>query len=174
MTGYFAKISMMKIAIMSDSHGMIDRVEQSFANIKKAGIKNVLHAGDFLEEGVVEIFAGFPELNFFIAIGNNDVNEERLAELKKLSNLKIEEVVFCKFGKYEIAISHYDGIAESKSREISQKVDIFIHGHTHRPQVVRRGKSTMLNPGALCEDGRYVVLDLETMKGKKRFFSEAY
>ena len=161
---------MMKIAIMSDSHGMIDRVEQSFANIQKAGIKNVLHAGDFLEEGVVEIFAGFPALNFFIAIGNNDVSTERLEKLKKLPNVKIAEVVFVKFGKYEIAISHYDGIAESKSREISHFVDIFIHGHTHRPAVVRRGKSTMLNPGALCEDGRYVVLDLETMKGKRVLF----
>ena len=164
----------MKIAIMSDSHGSLDRLEQSFANIKKAGIKSVLHAGDFLEEGVVEIFAEFPELQFFIAIGNNDINEERLGNLKKLPNVKIDETVFCKFGKHKIAISHYDGIAESKSREISQKVDIFIHGHTHRPAVVRREKSIMLNPGALCEDGRYVVLNLETMKGIQRFFNEIY
>ena len=164
----------MKIAIMSDSHGMIDRLEQSFANIEKAEIKNVLHAGDFLEEGSVEAFAGFPNLNFFIAIGNNDVNKERLLELSKLPNVEIKEIIFHKFGKYEISISHYDGIAEAKSREISKQVDIFIHGHTHRPAVVRREKSTMINPGALCEDGRYVVLDLETMKGKKWFFNEVY
>ena len=173
----------MKIAIMSDSHGALDRLEQAFTNIQKAGIKNVLHAGDFLEEGVVEIFAGFPELNFFIAIGNNDVNQERLEKLKKLHNVKINEVVFAKFGKYKIAISHYDGVAEAKSREIlaltpalsprereQKEVDIFIHGHTHRPALVRRGKSVMLNPGALCDDGYYLVLDLETMKGRRIFF----
>ncbi len=200
----------MKIAIMSDSHGALDRLEQAFTNIQKAGIKNVLHAGDFLEEGVVEIFAGFPDLNFFIAIGNNDVNQERLAELQKLPNVKIDEVVFAEFGKYKIAISHYDGVAEEKSRDSmtsceeradeginpavdeapkflrgisaltpalspgereQKEVDIFIHGHTHRPALVRRGKSVMLNPGALCDDGYYLVLDLETMKGRRVFFS---
>ena len=172
----------MKIAIMSDSHGALDRLEQSFANIQKAGIKNVLHAGDFLEEGVVEIFAGFPDLNFFIAIGNNDVNQERLAELQKLPNVKIDEVVFAEFGKYKIAISHYDGVAEGKYQPPNlppcgrkkgkrENIDIFIHGHTHRPALVRRGKSVMLNPGALCDDGYYLVLDLETMKGRRVFFS---
>lgn len=161
----------MKIAIISDSHGSIDRLKSVFINTSKEGIKNILHAGDFLEEGVVKIFAGFSELNFFIAIGNNDVNKERLEKLKRLSNVEIAEVVFCQLGKYNIAISHYDGVAEVKSREISQKVDIFIHGHTHRPTVVRRGKSTMLNPGALCEDGKCVILDLETMKGKRVFYS---
>ena len=174
----------MKIAIISDSHGAIDRLEQVFSNCQQAGIKHILHAGDFLVDGVVEIFAGFPKLNFFIAIGNNDVNQELLAELKKLDNIQLAEVVFAKFGKYQIAISHYDGIAEkyftqkdltptlsSKERELKENIDIFIHGHTHRPTVVRRGKSTMLNPGALCEDGHYVVLDLETMKGQRMFFS---
>ena len=159
---------------MSDSHGALDRLEQAFSNIQKAGIKNILHAGDFLEEGVVEIFAGFPELNFFIARGNNDVNEERLVKLKKLPNVKIAEVVFAKFWKYNIAISHYDGVAEKKSREISQKVDIFVHGHTHRPAVVRRGESIMLNPGALCDDGFYLVLDLKNLRGKRVLFSKEY
>ncbi len=162
----------MKIAIISDSHGATDYLEKSFQNISQAGIKNVLHAGDFLVDGVVEIFAGFPELNFFIAIGNNDVNLEQLSEFEKLPNVKIAEVVFCQFGKHKIATSHYDGVAEAKSREKKEKVDIFIHGHTHRPQVIRRGESNMLNPGALCEDGRYVILDLATMKGQRVFFSD--
>jgi putative phosphoesterase len=168
----------MKIAIMSDSHGSLDRLEQSFANISRAGIKNVLHAGDFLVDGVAEIFAGFPELQFFISVGNNDVNSDLLLAMRKLPNVKIDEVVFCEFKKNIIGISHYDGVAESKSHlsaslEINyKKVDIFIHGHTHRPTVVRREKSTMLNPGALCEDGRYLILDLKTMKGQRVFFSD--
>ena len=171
----------MKIAIISDSHGTIDRLEQVFSNCQQAGIKHILHAGDFLVDGVVEIFAGFPELNFFVAIGNNDVNQKLLAELKNLENVQLAEVVFAKFGKYQIAISHYDGVAESKykppnplvrgNEKEENNIDIFVHGHTHRPAVIRRGKSTMLNPGALCEDGYYVVLDLETMKGRRVFFT---
>jgi putative phosphoesterase len=163
----------MKVAIISDSHGSIDRLEKVFQNLSKAGIENILHAGDFLVEGVDQIFAGFPDLKFFIAIGNNDVNTENLEKVAKLRNVELAEVVTVSLNNKKISISHYDGIAESKSREKKEQIDIFIHGHTHRPQILKKGDSIMINPGALCEDGKYIVLDLLTGNGKRVFFVDS-
>ena len=162
---------LMKVAIISDSHGSLDRLEIVFKNILKANIKNVLHAGDFLVEGVADIFAKFPGLNFFIAIGNNDVNEDNLEKVSNLQNVELAEVITKLLDNKKISISHYDGIAESKSREKNELIDIFIHGHTHRPEFVKKGNSVMINPGALCEDGGYVVLDLLSGQGKRIFFT---
>ena len=166
-------MSLMKIAIMADSHGLVNRLAESFQHIQTAGITHVLHAGDFLEDGSVEVFAKFPQLQFFIALGNNDVNQERIEALSSLENVILDEVVTLKIKNYTFCLSHYDGIAQKKSREKKQRVDVYIHGHTHRAALVRRKDSTMINPGALCDDGRYLVLDVETMKAKRLFFSQS-
>lgn len=157
---------------MADSHGLVNRLAESFQHIQDAGITHVLHAGDFLELGSVEVFAQFPQLKFFIALGNNDVNEERIEELSSLENVVIDEVVTLKIHNYTFSLSHYDGVAQKISLEKNQRVDVYIHGHTHRAALVRRKDSTMINPGALCDDGRYLILDVVRMKAKRLFFSE--
>ncbi len=152
----------MKLAIVSDSHGAIDRLDTLLANLKKAGVKHLLHGGDFAVYGVTEIFAKYPEIKIWIAQGNADVNEEILDAVRALPNVEMKEVVQFELEGIKIAASHIEGVAEGALRD--QKVDIFIHGHTHRAKAEKRDEKTILNPGALVEDGKYFLCSLPNLE----------
>ncbi|NJP04007.1 metallophosphoesterase family protein [Candidatus Gracilibacteria bacterium] len=49
----------MKWGIVSDSHGAVDRLAIVFDTLQKKGIDHVIHAGDFLNEGAIEVFRLF-------------------------------------------------------------------------------------------------------------------
>ena len=148
----------MQIALVSDTHGRIDRLEILLENLQKNNINTVIHAGDMAVYGVEKIFEKFEKINFYIAQGNCDVNFEIINAIKKLPNCVIQEVIYEKFCDVNIGVSHIPGIAQKKLSE--KKVDIFCHGHTHREQMEKINNSFILNPGALCEDGNFFVIDL--------------
>ena len=80
------------VAIISDSHGSLDRLEECLRNLNDGGVKHVIHGGDCVVDGLVRVLEKFENLEFFIARGNCDVNEEEITKLTKLSNVKFGEV----------------------------------------------------------------------------------
>ncbi len=147
-----------RLAIVADSHGAIDRLDQMLARLKKSGIKYCLHVGDFAVYGVAEVMKKYPEIKIWIAQGNADVNEEILNEVRTLPNVEMKEIIKFELAGIKIAASHIEGIAEGALR--NEKIDIFCHGHTHRSKTEKRDKKIILNPGALVEDGKYFLLSL--------------
>ena len=126
----------MKVAIVSDSHGAVDRLEVLFQKLQAGGITHVIHAGDFAVYPVVDIFKKFPDLKVYVSRGNCDVNDELVTEIDALPNVKVAEVVTVEWEGIKIAASHYEGIAQNVLQE--RKVDVFCHGHTHRAKVEER------------------------------------
>ncbi len=160
----------MKIAIVADSHGSIDRLDSLLANLKKAGVFHLLHAGDFAVYGVEDIFCKYPEIKIYVSQGNCDVNEELLSELNELPNVMIQEVIMCEIEGIKFGISHIEGIAGGVLSK--EKIDIFCHGHTHRAKVEKKDGKVFLNPGALSEDGRYFLLSLPDLKLEQKYFGD--
>lgn len=160
----------MKIAIVSDSHGSLDRLDQLLTNIQQAGIKYLLHAGDGINYGIEELFAKYPEIKIYYSLGNCDVNLELIEEIEKLPNCEIQDVVACEIEGVTFGLSHVEGIAENFLKE--QNIQVFIHGHTHRAKKEERDGKLILNPGALMEDGGYMVIDLKKMKVERKIFTE--
>lgn len=151
----------MKVLLLSDSHGRVDRLEKLFEKAQKAKVKHVIHAGDFAVYGVDEIFAKFPEINFYIARGNCDVNEDILEKIRLLKNCVLKEVLEMKLDGIDFAVSHIEGISQNK---IKDKIDFFCHGHTHRSKIQKRDGFMVLNPGALCEDSGFFLIETSLLK----------
>ncbi len=149
--------------LISDSHGAVDRVESVLKLMDKAGLKVLLHAGDFVVEGVAEVLAAYPDIQIFIARGNADVNETWVKQISDLDHVTLEPVIRLVIAGKKVVMVHNDREAIGLvGRE--GDIDIMCHGHTHVARGERMGKTFILNPGALVEDGRYMLVDLEQGK----------
>jgi len=116
---------------------------------------------------IVEVLARFPDLEFKIARGNCDVNEEVLSELRQLSNVECEEILQFEIVSKKFAIAH-----RVQDLQDIQNAEIYISGHTHIPQVKNIHGKLFLNPGSLMDDGGYFLLDLETLDVQRKLFNE--
>jgi len=157
----------MLIALVSDSHGALTRLETLLTTLQDNGVPYLIHAGDFAVYGIVEVLKKFPEINILLALGNCDVNEEILTALKQLPNVQLKEVHKHKIDEIKIAVAHFE-----KNARTIKNADIFIFGHTHIPKIVRQNTKLFLNPGSLQDDGGYFLLDTKTKQITRKLFTE--
>ncbi len=156
------------IALVTDSHGTVDRLEKVLETCNKNGWP-MAHAGDGIVDGLPELLKKFPNVQVWFARGNSDIDDELVAEVAALPNVTLEEVVFLSHEGQTFAISHFEGEAEKILN--GKKIDIWLHGHTHKAKTARNTDgSVVINPGALYEDGKYVVWNCEKGTGERVFF----
>jgi len=156
----------MKIAIISDSHGALDRLGEVLTNLQSGGIAEIVHAGDFALGKIVELLRKFPELNFRIARGNCDVDEEKIAEIGKLSHVELSEILEFELSGRKFSIAHR--VEDLRNSD----AEILISGHTHIPSARKNGGKLFLNPGSLQDDGGFFILNLDNLAIKRKLFSE--
>jgi uncharacterized protein len=156
----------MKVALISDSHGSLDRLEECLQHLESGGVTEIIHAGDFALGEITKVLEKFPKLNFKIALGNCDVNEEILDEVKSLPNVELGEILEFELGGKRFAVTH-------KIQDLrGSAAEILISGHTHIPQVKKVGEKLFLNPGSLMGDGGYFLLDLENLNVERKLFNK--
>ena len=180
----------MKIGVISDTHGYIDRValamEKFFADADL-----ILHAGDVLYHGpnnpnykgddynpkALANLINASKIPFVIARGNGDSEVDQLV-------LKVPiqaPYAYAFAGGKRIVVNHGHLIptdADKDSTASSLHADIFISGHVHTTVLERRGNTIFLNPGtvspylsnradkrtsvALITDDKIQIFDLDT------------
>ncbi|MFH0776895.1 MAG: metallophosphoesterase family protein [Patescibacteria group bacterium] len=156
----------MKIALISDSHGALDRLEEVLHNFDTAGIREIVHAGDFALGEIVELLSNFPQLSFRIARGNCDVDTEKILAIANLPNVELEEILEFELGGRRIAVAH-------RIRDLANSdAPILISGHTHIPSAKAVNGKLFLNPGSLMDDGGYFILDLANLIVERKLFSD--
>jgi len=146
-------------------------------NLTEANITHLLHVGDFAVYDIEKLFACYPQIQIFIARGNCDVNEEIITAVQKLPNCTIAEIINLELSGIKIVASHIENAIKKLPQKNSsfndrENIDVFCYGHTHRTRLEKQGKKLILNPGALCEDGRYFLLTLPELKVEQKFFNE--
>lgn len=156
----------MKLAVVSDSHYAIDKLEKFLEFLKREGIEHLAHAGDFVTDGAVELFRRFPELNCYIAIGNCDYGES-IQMMRQMPRVMIDSVVYFQLEGKNFAISHKEGIAQRALKD--QPVDVFFHGHTHRTRIDDHMHPMIINPGSLMDGHGFLLLDLPSLAIDRRF-----
>ncbi len=157
------------IALVADSHGAVDRLEKVLETCDKNGWA-IAHAGDGIVDGLPELLAKFPKVKIYYARGNADMDDDLIAEVSRLSNVTIANVVTFKKGGQTFGISHFEGEAEKILRD--KKIDVWLHGHTHRAKAERNEDgSVVINPGALFEDAKYIIWDPKKGTGERVFFN---
>ena len=140
---------MIKIGLLSDTHGYIDKKIINFFS----DCQEIWHAGDM---GKIEIADKLAKVCTFRGVhGNADGTDVRV-QYKKHNRFFCEEV--------DVWITHIGGYPGNYSRDVKSSIFIkppklFISGHSHILKVINDKKLNLLhiNPGAAGIQGIHIV-----------------
>ncbi len=143
----------MRIAILSDIHDNIWKLEEVLKAVNQAGAEVLLFCGDFCAPfTLAQIAEGFSR-QIHCVFGNNDGDKFLLGQVAgKFSHVTLHgELARLELDGRRIAINHYPEIA----RELASggHFDLVCHGHDHKAAITRQGSTLLVNPGEVM--GRF-------------------
>ena len=121
----------MRIGLISDTHDLL-RAE---ARQALAGVDRILHAGDICNPGLLDELDAIAPVS--AVRGNNDRGPWSQA-LPETAIVRIDDVRILVV--HDLATLAVDPAAEG--------IDVVVSGHSHKPQVARRGDVLYVNPGS--------------------------
>ena len=150
---------MLRILIMSDSHGRNENVELAIAQVREeiGEFQMLIHLGDVGDARELESLAGVP---CYIVRGNTDYDA-------KLLNANVIEAgghrIFATHGHLYQVDMRLDLL---RFAALENDCDIAMYGHTHVPYLEEDPDDvTILNPGSISKprqaDHRYTYLVME-------------
>ena len=150
---------MLRILVMSDSHGRNENVELAIAQVREeiGEFQMLIHLGDVGDAREIESLAGVP---CYIVRGNTDYDA-------KLLNANVIEAgghrIFATHGHlYQVDIR----LDLLRFAALENDCDIAMYGHTHVPYLDEDPADiTILNPGSISKprqaDHRYTYMVME-------------
>ena len=103
----------------------------------------LLHAGDFISEGVVAHLECADPRPFYGVAGNMDSD----SVVGRLPSRRVLDL-----GGRRVGLVHGwggpQGIEERLLGAFSEPLDLLVFGHTHRPSQIRIGRTLLVNPGS--------------------------
>ena len=150
---------MLRILIMSDSHGRNENVELAIAQVREeiGEFQMLIHLGDVGDARELESLAGVP---CYIVRGNTDYDAKRL-------NANVIEAgghrIFATHGHLYQVDMRLDLL---RFAALENDCDIAMYGHTHVPYLEEDPDDvTILNPGSISKprqaDHRYTYMVME-------------
>lgn len=150
---------MLRILIMSDSHGRNENVELAIAQVREeiGEFQMLIHLGDVGDARELESLAGVP---CYIVRGNTDYDA-------KLLNANVIEAgghrIFATHGHLYQVDMRLDLL---RFAALENDCDIAMYGHTHVPYLEEEPDDvTILNPGSISKprqaDHRYTYMVME-------------
>lgn len=137
----------MRVAILSDIHDNIWNLRAALDHV--ADCDALICCGDLCSPFIVDQLKRFPK-HVHIVFGNNDADQFRIT-LKCDARIHAYGELFAPraevFGGREVAVNHFDYIAESIVR--SEMYDFVCYGHNHRIRAWRFGRTLAVNPGTI-------------------------
>jgi hypothetical protein len=156
----------MLVGILSDSHDNLPAVEAAAHRLRERRVELVLHAGDIVAPFVAPVLARCGARVFGV-YGNNDGERAGLRKrFKEIGEIK-GDVAELEMGGRNVVVYHGAEQALADALVASGKYDLVVLGHTHRPEIVKRGRTLVVNPGECCGylTGKrtFAVLDTDSM-----------
>jgi putative phosphoesterase len=139
-------------------------VEKTIKKLNDEGVGLVLHAGDYVAPFVIPKFKEL-KAKLIGVFGNNDGDRELLKKRFNENNFDLRgnfaEVIV---DNLRIALLHGSEEELLKALINSESFNIIVHGHTHKAEVYRKGKTLIINPGEVCGylTGKSTVAILDT------------
>ena len=163
----------MKIGVVSDTHNNLKSIETIIHLFNDRELEYVIHTGDIANSHSLERFS---KLNSKLigVYGNNDRCEVGIKEvaIKYKFSFQNPPSKF-KLQNREIAIFHEPEHIDQFLSE-NRRVDIVIHGHTHRYRNEMKNGILYFNPGEsagmLKGKNAIGIVDLVNLKAKRIFF----
>ncbi len=136
----------MKIAVVSDSHDNLEKIQKFAEAVNAEGIDLVIHCGDFISPFSIKLLISKLRCDFLGVFGNND---GEIAGLISASGGLIEKPPALKtIDNKKFAIMHEPLFVESLAK--SGDFDSVLYGHTHEIDIRTVNNCQIINPGELC------------------------
>jgi putative phosphoesterase len=137
----------MRIGVISDTHGHVANTLAAVRMLESLEIQAVLHCGDICSPEIPRLLAAWP---VHFVFGNCDHDTVALRSAIEQAGLNC----YGSFGQLElagrrIALLHSDDAKLFRRVCASDEYDLVCYGHTHHAEQHRKGKTLILNPGAL-------------------------
>ena len=137
----------MRIGVVSDTHGQVSFTRAAVQMLESLDVELVLHCGDIGSADVVRLFDPWPTHFVF---GNVDDDVRSLRSAMRTGGHTCHE----RWGELELAgrrvtLLHGDDNRLLRQLVESGEYDLVCHGHTHVAAHDVRGRTHVLNPGAL-------------------------
>lgn len=148
----------MRIGLISDTHGNVDRTRQAAERFRAAGVATILHAGDVGSDAVLDELRalGVP---IHVVAGNCDYG----LPLPRFAEVDLE-------GKrFALAHGHDEAMLRHAMREGGY--DYVVTGHTHEPRDERIGATRVINPGAVHRAAPPSIAMLDTAADSLEYYS---
>ncbi|MEM0216071.1 MAG: metallophosphoesterase [Candidatus Bathyarchaeia archaeon] len=161
----------MLIGLMSDTHDNLPMVEKAVSLLNDRKVELVLHAGDYVAPFVI------PKLRELKAkvigvFGNNDGDKELLKKRSaEHEGMEIRgNFAEIQVGDTKIVLLHGHEDELLKALINSQSFSVVVHGHTHKAEIYRKGKTLIINPGEVCGyltgNSTVAILDTDRLEAK--------
>ena len=142
----------MKIGIISDTHDHHVNVLKAIEIFNNERVEYVFHAGDIVSPFTAKAFGNVKNAKFIAVFGNNDGDHELLR--KKFSEQDRLEIrgnfADVAADGLRIVLLHGSDMELMKALIDSVSFDVVVHGHSHRAETYRKGKTLIVNPGEVC------------------------
>jgi len=159
----------MRIAILSDIHDNIWKLEEVLKAVNEAGAEALLFCGDFCAPfTLAQIAEGFSG-QVHCVFGNNDGDKFLLSQVAgKFPHVTLHgELARLELDRRRIAVNHYPEIARELAG--SGHFDLVCFGHNHKAEITREGQTLLVNPGEVMgRFGRSTFALYDTETGEAR------
>ncbi len=132
----------MKLGLISDTHDNVPMVKKAVEVFNQEGVDLVLHAGDYVSPFSLKPLFSL-ECDFLGVWGNNDGDKialDKMGQGRIVNSPSIET-----FDGQVVLLGHYFETLESLIS--SQQFFLIVYGHIHSPEIKKRGKTLVVNPG---------------------------
>lgn len=136
----------MKILIISDSHDNIVRLRHVVGFAKDQNFAAVIHCGDWNTPLAVSEVSKF-DAKIYGVLGNADIDPQMEHLLFDVCEGFDPDFLTLNLDGKKIGICHYP--TKLTQAIESQEYDTIFYGHTHVKKIEQRGKTLIVNPGAL-------------------------
>lgn len=154
----------MKIGVISDTHDHHAAVESALAALQACGVELLIHCGDVQSPSTVRLFQAIPT---HFVLGNCDSPADSFPMAIQAIGGRFHD----RFGELElegtrIAWTHSHDMQLFMDLEFCDRFDFLFYGHTHKAEQHRRGRTLVVNPGAMVRVAQRTCVVLELPSGE--------
>jgi hypothetical protein len=164
----------MLIGLMADTHDNLPMVDKAIKKLNEENVELVLHAGDYIAPFVIPKFKEL-KAKLIGVFGNNDGDRELLRKrFSENEGLEIRgNFAEIKVDGLRVALLHGTDEELLKALIESETFDVVVHGHTHKAETYRKGKTLVVNPGEVCGylSGKPTIVIYDTTKNEAKLIT---
>lgn len=161
----------MKIGVLSESHGHLQRTEHALELLKKNGAEQFMHCGDLGGEDIVTLLFEQQENGFPVHAvpGNVDEWDPDLILYAKKIGLPLPQIQRLHIDQWKIAMYHGHNHNTRDRLSVDPDINLFFTGHTHIARDEQHGHLRIINPGAIYRASPPGVTLFDTHTGVRSF-----